>query len=126
MTRILTALVALPILLYTVWSSSPYPFVILTALAVVLALREFYEIASKTDCQPVRILGYLASLLVVACFVFDRPALIPAILAGLAIASLAWALSRPDQMNRSLAATAATVLGVVYVALLAGFLTGVR
>ena len=126
MTRILTALVALPILLYTVWSSSPYPFVAVTALAVVLALGEFYEIASKADYQPIRLFGYIAAPLVIACFVLDRPALILAVLSGLAIASLAWGLTRADQMNRSFASAAATVFGVIYVALLAGFLAGVR
>jgi phosphatidate cytidylyltransferase len=126
MKRVLTAVVVLPILLYTVWSSSPYPFVALTALAVVLGLGEFYELASKTDCQPSRTLGYVAGLLVVGCFVFGRPYLILAIMAALAIGSLAWALTRPEQMNRSLSSAGATVLGVIYVALLAGFLAGVR
>ena len=37
MKRILTAIVALPILLYAVWSRSPYFFVALTAIAIVLA-----------------------------------------------------------------------------------------
>jgi len=126
MKRILTALVALPVLLYTVWSASPYPFVVLTALAVILALREFYGLAAKVDCQPVQPFGYIAALAVIGCFVLDRPAWIVAILAALVILSLAGALSRPEQMNRQLAAAAATVFGVTYVALLAGFLAGVR
>ena len=126
MKRILTALIALPILLYTVWSSSPYPFVALTALAVILALGEFYQLASEADCQPARALGYVAALLVIGCFVLDKPVWIVAILAALVIASLAAGLTRPAHMNRSLAAAGATVLGVSYVALLAGFLAGVR
>jgi len=126
MKRILTALVALPVLLYTVWSASPYPFVILTALAVILALREIYALAARVDCQPVQAFGYAAAILVIGCFVLDRPAWIAAVIAALTILSLAGALSRPEQMDRSLAAAAATVFGVIYVALLAGFLAGVR
>jgi len=126
MKRILTALVALPILLFAVWSSSPYPFVLLTAIAVVLALGEFYRLASNVECAPVPIFGYIAALLVIACFVLDRSVWIIAVMAALAIASLAAVLSRPEQMNRSLASAAATVFGVVYVALLGGFLAGVR
>jgi len=126
MKRILTALIALPILLYTVWSSSPYPFVAITAFAVILALGEFYQLASEADCQPARPLGYIAGLLVVGCFVLDKPVWIVAILATLVIASLAAGLTRPQEMNRSLATAGATVLGVVYVGLLAGFLAGVR
>jgi phosphatidate cytidylyltransferase len=126
MKRILTALVALPILLYTVWSLSPYPFVAITALAVILALGEFYHLASEADCQPTRALGYLAALLVILCFVLDKPVWTVAIFAALVIASLAAGLTRAEYMKRSLASAGATVLGVSYVALLAGFLAGVR
>jgi phosphatidate cytidylyltransferase len=47
-------------------------------------------------------------------------------IAGLAILSLAAALFKPDELSRVLASVSATIFGVVYVALLAGFLIGVR
>ena len=62
MKRIFTAIVALPILLYTVWSRSPYFFVALTAIAIVLALGEFYSLASKAGCKPQTVPGYAAAL----------------------------------------------------------------
>jgi phosphatidate cytidylyltransferase len=128
MKRILTAIVALPILLYTVWTSTPYFFVALTAAAVVIALNEFYHLASKVGCRPVAAAGYVAALLVIACFVFDyeRPACIVAVIAALAIMSLAVEVFRSEDMSRSLASVSATVMGVVYTAILAGFLVGVR
>ena len=126
MKRILTAIVALPILLYTVWSEIPYFFVVLVAIAVLLALSEFYNLASKVGCRPQIISGCAAALLVVACFVFGEPTWIAAVLIALAIVSLATALAHPDEMNKSLVSVSATVFGVVYVALLAGSLAGVR
>src|SRR6185503_18401128 len=91
-----------------------------------LALHEFYNLASKINCRPFAVCGYIAALCVIACFVFDSLVWISAVMAALAIVSLTIALSRPEEMNKSLASVAATVFGVVYVALLAGFLVGVR
>ncbi|HEX8090190.1 MAG TPA: phosphatidate cytidylyltransferase [Blastocatellia bacterium] len=126
MKRILTAIVALPVLLYTVWSEIPYFFVALTAIAILLALGEFYNLASKVRCRPQIIPGYAAALLVVACFVYGEPIWVVAVISALAVVSLAAALARPDEMNKSLASVSATVFGVIYVALLASFLVGVR
>jgi phosphatidate cytidylyltransferase len=126
MKRILTAIVALPILIYTVWSQSPYFFVALAAVAVVLALGEFYNLASKGGFKPMAVPGYAASLVVIASFVFEEPPLIVGALIALTMASLAMMLGKPDEMKKSLVAVAATVSGVAYVALLAGCLVGVR
>ncbi|HVG18533.1 MAG TPA: phosphatidate cytidylyltransferase [Blastocatellia bacterium] len=126
MKRILTAIVALPVLLYTVWSEIPYFFVALTYVAILLALGEFYNLASKVGCRPQIIPGYAAALLVVACFVYDEPVWVVAVISALVVVSLAAALARPDEMNKSLASVSATLFGVAYVALLASFLVGVR
>jgi phosphatidate cytidylyltransferase len=126
MKRILTAIVALPILLYTVWSEIPYFFVALTTIAILLALAEFYNLAAKAGCRSQIIPGYAAALLIAACFVFDEPVWVVAVITALAIISFAAALSRPDEMDKSLVSVSATVFGVVYVALLASFLIGVR
>lgn len=126
MKRILTAIVALPILLYTVWSPSPYFFVALTAIAIVLALVEFYSLASKAGCQPQVVPGCSAALVVIASFVFEEPSLTVAAVAALLIASLAAAIFHPGEMKKSLVSVSATVFGVIYVALLASCLVGVR
>lgn len=126
MKRILTAIVALPILLYTVWSPSPYFFVALTAIAIVLALAEFYSLAVKVGCKPISVAGYIAGLVVSASFIFDKPAFAVATLAALTIAALTAAMFHPDDMKQSLVSASATVFGVIYVALLAGCLIGVR
>lgn len=126
MKRILTAIVGLPILLYTVWSPTPYFFIALIAIAVVLALAEFYSLASKIGAKPQALAGYGASLVVVASFVYDEPRLAVAALSALAIGSLAAAVFKPDEIKQSLLSVSASVFGVIYVALLAGCLAGVR
>lgn len=126
MKRILTAIVGLPILLYTVWSPTPYFFIALIAIAVVLALAEFYSLASKIGAKPQALAGYAAALVVIASFVYDEPRLAIAALSVLAIGSLAAAVFKPDEIKQSLLSVSASVFGVIYVALLAGCLAGVR
>jgi phosphatidate cytidylyltransferase len=126
MKRILTAIVALPILLYTVWSSIPYFFAALAAIAIVIAISEFYNLAAKVGCKTHDFLGYIAGLAIAACFGSGKVEWIVAVISALVIASLSFALTRPDEIKNALISVSATVFGVVYVALLAGFLIGVR
>jgi phosphatidate cytidylyltransferase len=126
MKRILTAIVALPILLYTVWSSIPYFFAALAAVAILIAIHEFYNLAAKVNCRPHDYLGYLAGLAISACFVFGKVEWIVAVLTALVLLSLAFALTKPDDIKSALVSVSATIFGVVYVALLAGFLIGLR
>jgi phosphatidate cytidylyltransferase len=126
MKRILTAIVALPILLYTVWSQSPYFFAALTTVAIALALGEFYSLAAKVGFKAQTVPGYAAALVVIAGFVFEEPLLIVAALVALSIWSLGATIFQPDDMKKALAAVSATIFGVIYVALLAGCLVGVR
>ncbi len=126
MKRILTALVALPILLYTVWNDIPYFFVALTAVAVLLGLFEFYRMAAKAVIKPHIGLAYPAGLAIIGCFTWHRLEWIVAVLTLLTLASLTTEVFRASDLSTSLASVAATVLGVCYVALLAGFLVGVR
>jgi len=126
MKRILTAIVALPILLYTVWSPIPYFFVVLAAVAAMLALNEFYELASKVSCRPFTSIGHVGSLLLIACFVIQRPQWAIAVLAATVIALLAAGLTRPQEMASALVSASSTLFGVMYIALLCGLLVGVR
>jgi phosphatidate cytidylyltransferase len=126
MKRILTAIVGLPILLYTVWSRSPYFFVILTAIAALLALSEFYGLASKVGYKPQIVVGYIAGLVVLASYLFNEPSLAVAAVIALSIVSLSAALRSADEIKNSLMSVSSTVFGVIYVAFLPGCLIGVR
>ena len=126
MKRILTAVVALPILLVTVWSPSPYYFVILSTIAALLALGEFYSLATKARCKPQVVTGFCAALVVIASFVFEEPLLTVAALIAVAIVTLVGAVFRPSELKESLVSVSSTIFGVIYVALLASCLVGVR
>ena len=126
MKRILTAIVALPVLLYTVWSPIPYFFVVLAAAAVVLALAEFYALSAKIGARPQVFLGYAAALAIGASFVLDSPGAALGALVTLAILSLSAGVLRPDRISDSLLSASATGFGVVYVGLLGGCLIGIR
>src|SRR5262245_50410972 len=126
MKRILTALVALPILVFTIWSQSSYFFIALTVAAVVVALGEFYRMASKVGCTPQADLGSLAAVLLVLGFPFSRAEVIVAGLILLTMVLLAAAAFRPSEMEGALRSITVTVFGVIYVGALAGCLTGVR
>ncbi|HKQ08800.1 MAG TPA: phosphatidate cytidylyltransferase [Blastocatellia bacterium] len=126
MKRILTALVGLPILLYTVWSQVPYFFVLLAGVAALLALGEFYNICAKIGNRAQVIPGYVAGVLVLACFVADALAGIAAVLAALVIVSLTIELATAKDLSKTLGAVAVTLMGVIYVVMLAGYLVGVR
>jgi phosphatidate cytidylyltransferase len=125
MKRILTAIVGLPVLLFTIWTPSPYFFIAVTTIAILLALNEFYALSSLA-CKPQPVLGSLAALAVILSFTCDRPVLIVAVLCALSILSLASRVSRPIEMDHALVSVSATLFGVVYVAVLASFLIGVR
>jgi len=126
MKRILTAAVGIPILLYTVWNDTPYFFAGLTTLAMILGLHEFYSLASRRELRVFGAGGYAAALVVAAAFVRNEPAWIVAAIAVLAVLSLGVALLRPGDATHALASASATIFGVIYVALLAAFLIGVR
>jgi phosphatidate cytidylyltransferase len=126
MKRILTAAVGLPILLYTVWSQTPYFFAVLTAIAALLALNEFYGLARKVGASPQVVTGYGAALVVLASFVVSRPSLAIAAVIGLSLISLTAALATSDELRNAFSSVSTTVFGVVYVALLPGCLIGVR
>jgi phosphatidate cytidylyltransferase len=126
MKRILTAIVALPILLFAVWSTNPYFFLALTAAALLLALAEFYSLAAKVGAKPLQVPGYAAALVVVAAFVYGEASLAVAAVVALAVVSLGAGAFRPDEIKQSLLSVSTTVFGVVYIALLGGCLAGVR
>lgn len=126
MKRVLTAAVVIPILLYTVWSSSPYFFVILATLAVLTGLSEFYRMALLNGHRVYAVIGYAGAITVTACFAFGRPAWIAAIAALMVILTLAQSLLRPEELKTAAASASVTVFGVLYIAVLVGFLVGVR
>jgi phosphatidate cytidylyltransferase len=126
MKRVLTALVAIPILLYAVWSSQPYLFYVIAAAAVLLAVYEMFHIAELAGAPPFRVVGYAAAAAVVAVAAAGRPDLNAVVLVGMTIALMMATLGRVADKARILVSAGATALTVLYVAVLGSYIVALR
>lgn len=125
MARVLTAIVFLPILFSALWLGAPIWFVALAALGILLGLYEYYALAK----QGGQIQGMIAAVAILAAFYFGRHELIVTILAALVIVELCSQLfSNRDREDFShvLPDAAVKVFGVLYVALLGGYIIAIR
>ncbi len=126
MKRVLTALVALPLLLFATWWSSPYLFVAIAALALLAALHEFYFIADRAGAPPFRIVGFVASAVIIGIAAGVGPQWNSLVLAATTVVVMVATLGRVEDRSRILVSAAATMLGVLYVATLGSYLVAVR
>ncbi len=126
MKRVLTALVALPILLYATWSAQPYLFYAIAAFAILAALHEFYFIAEKAGAPAFKVIGFGAAAAIVCAAAFGRPDANVAIVAAMTVLLAASTLVRVEDKTRILVSAGATAYGVLYVAFLGSFLVAVR
>ena len=124
--RILTALVGVPLALGATWLGG-WAFGAFIALAAAAAQWELYGLYRASGARPFVGLG-IAVGLAASLRALIPDAVIPALLAGTAL-TVVYALARPPEADRPqapLADTAATALGVLYPALLAGGAVALR
>jgi phosphatidate cytidylyltransferase len=126
MKRVLTAVVALPILLYATWSSQPYLFFAIAALAIMAAVHELFFIAEKAGAHPFKPIGYAAAAAVLVAAALLRPDLHAPILAAATVVVMIWTLARVEDKSRILVSAGATLLAVLYVAVLGSYLVAIR
>ena len=133
MARVITALVLLPFLIASIlvpWLQ--LLFVLLAAAAMVLGLYEFYLLARRRDMKPDIVAGYLGAAALFTVFYFNDPRefvdvlMIQIILLVLTVGTLVSATLRGAPFDKMLASTGATILGVLYVALLGAHLVATR
>ena len=135
-TRILTAAVALPILIASIVLPSYFPetswlFVMIAALALAAGLFEFYSLTKKLELKGDASIAYLGSAALFVNFLFDSPAKTPdlllATIAAFAAAVLVTQTFRfQKDFTRMLVGAGVTVLGPLYIAFLGGFLVAIR
>lgn len=135
-TRILTAAIALPILVAAIilplwWRESVWLFVAIAALALAAGLFEFYSLTKKLELKADAAIGYLGAAALFIGFVFDAPAkaqeLLLLTLAAFAIVLLITQAFRfQKDFSKMLAGIGVTLVGVIYVAFLGGFLVAMR
>lgn len=135
-TRILTAAVALPILIASIVLPAYFPvavwlFVIIAAFGLAAGLFEFYSLTKKLELKADAAMGYLGSVLLFFFFVVDAPAKSPDfLLAALALIMIATLISQTfrfqKDFSKMLTGVGITLLGVVYIAFLGGYLVALR
>jgi phosphatidate cytidylyltransferase len=131
MSRIITAVVVLPVLIASILVSWLAPlFVLLALAAMVLGLYEFWLLARRRELKPDVVTGYIGAAALFTVFYFNEPGQLPdlllLVLPGFVIAVLAAAMLRGTPFEKMLASAGATILGVSYVALLGGHLVALR
>lgn len=135
-TRILTALIALPILIASIIlplyvAQTVWLFVALAAFALAAGLFEFYSLTKKLELKADAAMGYLGAAALFVGFVFDAPARSPdLLLATLCLIAIALLVSQTfrfqKDFSKMLTGIGVTLLGIVYVAFLGGFLVAMR
>ena len=135
-TRILTAAAALPILIAAIilplwWRESALLFVALAAFAMAAGLFEFYSLTKNLELKADAAIGYLGAAALFIGFVFDAPAKAPElILLTLALFVIVLLVTQTfrfrESFRKMLTGVGVTLLGVIYVAFLGGFLVAMR
>ena len=135
-TRILTAVIALPIIIASIiapfwWSEAVWLFVAIAGFALAAGLFEFYSLTKKLELKADAAVGYVGLAALFIGFVFDAPAKAPeflvATLAGVLILLLITQTFRfQKDFSKMLTGIGVTMLGVLYVAFLGGFLVSIR
>jgi phosphatidate cytidylyltransferase len=136
MSRILTAAIALPILIASILIPRLQPlFVVFAGAAMIFGLYEFYVLARKKDMKPDVAAGYLGGAALFTVFYFATPdplqqrldvQTITLILIIFTIATLIAAMLRGAPFDKMITVSGATILGVLYVVFLGGHLVALR
>jgi phosphatidate cytidylyltransferase len=127
--RILTALLLFPPVIYLIGWSPPWLFLIALLLVVELALFEFFLICRHAGFRPLPVVAFVGSAAMCAAqaagvFTPLNPTL--AMLILLILLTMAFGLRSPLDLKQYLGAVSATVLGIIYVGLGLSFLIPLR
>jgi phosphatidate cytidylyltransferase len=135
-TRILTALVALPVLIASIVLPSyvqetVWIFVAIAVVALAAGLFEFYSLTKKIELKADASIAYLGAAALTIAFIFDAPATAPDLLlitvAGfIALVLITQTFRFQKDFSKMLGGIGVTILGVLYVAFLGGFLISTR
>jgi phosphatidate cytidylyltransferase len=131
MSRIITAIIALPILIASIYFSWLSPlFIAIAVAAMVFALHEFWLLAKRRAIRPDLGVGFMGAAGLFVGFYFDAPNKAPKLLfltlIVFVIAALAAEMFQGAPFDKMIASVGATVLGVLYVVLLGGHLVSLR
>src|SRR5215212_8200738 len=125
--RLITAAIALPVLIASVVVPQlKFLFVALAMAAIVVALYEFWFLCRRVGAKPDIVVGYAAVAALFVAFFFNWIDLLYVIVPLFIIAALAAEMLRGAPFDKMVLSVGSTVLGVFYVAFLGSHLVGVR
>ncbi len=137
--RIITALFALPVLIFSIvmpyalpqFEQAKWLFVVIAAAALVAGLYEFFLMTKKLELKADASIGFMGAAALFVAFLFDAPRNAPDLLiltlAVFIIILLATQTFRfQKDFTKMLAGVGVTILGVLYVMFLGGFLVSMR
>jgi phosphatidate cytidylyltransferase len=124
--RVITALIALPLLFWSIWLPTPFLFVGFVILATLFGLIEYFHLAEKLGFIPFVSIGICGLLGVHSLFYVRATEFLPALLGLLLGATMVQGVLTERDFKKSLPSHAATLHGVVYVGVLCGFLIGLK
>src|SRR5262249_28397547 len=125
MARVLSAIIFLPILFAALWIGAPIWFWAIGAAGVLIGLYEYYRLASRGG----EVQGFSAAAAMLAAFYYERHELIVAIIAALVIVEMLAQLftrAKDEDFSEMLPAAAIRFFGVLYVAVLGGYIIAIR
>ena len=138
-TRLLTALVALPILILSIvlpyllpnYAAADWLFLAIAAFGLGAALFEFFTLTKKLELKADAAIAYMGAAAFFVAFLFDAPAKAPDLLMlTLALFLILVLVSQTFRFqidfSKMLTGIGVTVLGVLYIAFLGGFLVSTR
>jgi len=127
MNRIITAAIALPVLIASIISPPlKWLFVVIGSAAVVIALYEFWFLSKRVGAKPDVVVGYAATAALLLVFIFNWVDLLYLIVPLFVAAALVAEMLRGAPFDKMILSVGSTVLGVLYVALLGGHMLAIR
>jgi phosphatidate cytidylyltransferase len=137
--RLLTALVALPVLILSIilppllpqYPQAEWLFLVIAALALGAGLFEFFTLTKKLELKADASIAYLGAAALFVAFLFDAPRNAPELLVltvalFLILVLITQTFRFQADFSKMLTGIGVTVLGVLYVAFLGGFIVSMR
>lgn len=135
-TRIITAVITLPILIASIilpdyYAPGIWLFIVIAGFALGAGLFEFYSLTKKLELKADAAAGYVGSAALFVGFLFDAPAHSPDLLVGtIGLTIVALLITQTfrftKDFSKMLAGIGVTLVGIMYVAFLGGFLISTR
>jgi phosphatidate cytidylyltransferase len=127
MNRLITAAIALPVLIASIiYPPLKWLFVVIGSAAIVVALYEFWFLSKRVGARPDVVVGYGATAALLVTFIFNWVELLYLIVPLFVVAALAAEMLRGAPFDKMILSVGSTALGVFYVALLGGHMLAIR